>query len=88
MSAVAPDVSLDELMGRGDEDHLICGCRPQFTLCGGYNPTNVTVVYSDAGPNDCAACTRVWNTSGCGVCLCNANYGCGPCVARYFASID
>lgn len=90
VSGYAPEVSLDELLDE-EEDHFICGCRPQITLCGRYEPSTDPILYIDEGPNDCEDCVKVWQSRGCGACGCNSDWGCPPCLQsyqRYLASTD
>lgn len=64
------------------DDHLICGCRPQLSLCGRYDPDNTSVVYSD-DEDTCVDCMKVWKSYGCGACGCNHRRSCERCWARY-----
>lgn len=81
------EVSLDDLLGAEEVDHLICSCRVTLTLCGRYDPTNDTVLYLDETPRDCKDCLKVWKSTGCGVCACNAYASCVPCLQRYHAHV-
>ena len=76
------EVSLDELPNKED-DHLICGCRPHFTMCGRYDPSNEIVIFKDPHPNDCEDCVKLWESRGCGACGCNSSWACPPCMQRY-----
>lgn len=71
-----------------DVEHLICGCRPHFTLCGGYDPDVTVVVYKDPSPEVCDDCAELWGSRGCTVCRCSADYACEPCLERYLAATD
>ena len=84
---VTPEVSLDKLLDTGQDDHLVCSCRPQFTLCGQYDANSTSVVYDVSSDKDCAECMKVWQSTGCGVCRCHATWSCGPCRSRYYASL-
>lgn len=66
-----------------DDDHLVCGCRPQLTICGRYDPDMDAVTYLEHQPNDCAACWQVWQSTGCGSCGCCSSWSCEPCKRRY-----
>lgn len=81
-SGFQSETSLDELLD-DDTEHLICGCRPHLTLCGCYDPSSDVVIFKDNGPDDCADCVKVWESTGCGVCGCCSSWACVPCQQRY-----
>jgi hypothetical protein len=78
-----PLTTLDDLLDDGDEDHLICGCRPALTMCGRYDPDVKLVLYKDLDPGCCKDCVKIWEGNGCGACGCSASNACGPCLRRY-----
>lgn len=69
--------------GEDQDEHLICGCRPQISLCGTYDPNAHGVVYGDPTDRDCPDCRKVWKAHGCGSCGCNHRVSCDKCWARY-----
>lgn len=81
-SGYQSETSLEELLDN-DDNHLICGCRPHITMCGVYDPSSNVVIFKDKHPDDCEDCVKVWESTGCGVCGCNSNWACPPCLQRY-----
>lgn len=79
------EVALQE-PSENEDDHLICGCRPHFSLCGTYHPDAHVVSYVDnldEIKDLCYDCLKLWKTHGCGACGCKEGSSCARCWARY-----
>lgn len=65
------------------DDHLVCGCRPQLSLCGTYHPGGNSIIYGEDRPHTCRDCAIVWKRHGCGACGCKRGRSCQQCWTRY-----
>lgn len=72
---------------RGDDegDHLACFCRPHISLCGCFNPSDVTIELVDTDDDEqlCDSCLSMWNQFGCGACGCRSEQMCARCRPRW-----
>lgn len=67
------------------DDHLICGCRPQLSLCGRYDPNaNGAIQYVEITDQWCKDCVKVWKSHGCGSCGCSYHSVCNTCWPRIY----
>lgn len=75
-----PKVDVEEVVGDGTEDCLVCLCRPRVTFCGRYDDRLGLLVEWD--PDDtCAECVGV-NDTGCPNCGCRGSETCQLCSPR------